>query len=267
MLDLGSKPDLPTLLVIDDDLVSREVMATVLTMTGYSVHTAAGGEAAVQLLSRGCAPSMILLDAQMPGLSGIGLIKEIRALTAARVITVSASKPPDDLLAAADGFLLKPFTAESVSKLLAGQEPQASLPFREGPPSTVFDPDEPVVNPETLAKLREMMPEASVKQIYTAIIADLYKRLPAIEDAVAKGNAEEVRRIGHSIKGGCGMAGAMQAAHLGALLQNGVLETADVGSHAGGGSRNQLDNSTSVISDLRAAARNLESMLEAEFPT
>ena len=34
------KSDLPVVLLIDDDLVSREVTATVLTMTGYTVHTA-----------------------------------------------------------------------------------------------------------------------------------------------------------------------------------------------------------------------------------
>jgi HPt (histidine-containing phosphotransfer) domain-containing protein len=113
------------------------------------------------------------------------------------------------------------------------------------------------VNPETLAQLREMMPEAAVKQIYQAITADLYKRLAALEAAIDKGDSAEVRRIGHSIKGGCGMAGAMQAARIGARLQGGALETGD---------GNQLDNSTAMLGDLRVAAGNLESMLEQEFP-
>ena len=41
MLDLGSKRDLPVVLLIDDDMVSREVAATVLIMGGYTVHTLA----------------------------------------------------------------------------------------------------------------------------------------------------------------------------------------------------------------------------------
>ena len=113
------------------------------------------------------------------------------------------------------------------------------------------------MNPETLAQLREMMPEAAVKQIYQAIVADLYKRLAALEAAIAKGDSGEVQRIGHSIKGGCGMAGAMQAARIGALLQGGAMEV---------GTGNQLDNSNAMLGDLRTAARNLESMLEQEFP-
>ena len=46
MLGIGKGRRLPTILLIDDDMVSREVVATVLTMSGYSVHTASsGGEA------------------------------------------------------------------------------------------------------------------------------------------------------------------------------------------------------------------------------
>ena len=45
--------DLPTVLLIDDDMVSREVLATILTMSGYSVHTAVDGSAALSLLGEG----------------------------------------------------------------------------------------------------------------------------------------------------------------------------------------------------------------------
>ena len=42
---------LPLILLIDDDLVSREVIATVLTMLGYTVHTAEDGAAACVICS------------------------------------------------------------------------------------------------------------------------------------------------------------------------------------------------------------------------
>ena len=253
-------PELPTLLLIDDDMVSREVMATVLTMTGYTVHTAASGEASLELLdSGGCAPAVVLLDAQMPGLSGPKLIEQLRARSKARIIAMSASNGPDEVFADADAFLLKPFGPEALEKVLDGQEVQAAAPTASTASEHLpaLDSGAPVVNPETLAQLREMMPEAAVKQIYQAIVTDLYKRLAALETAIAKGDSAEVRRIGHSIKGGCGMAGAMQASRIGALLQGGALEA---------GNGNQLDNSAAMLRDLRVAAGNLESMLEQEFP-
>jgi hypothetical protein len=52
------------------------------------------------------------------------------------------------------------------------------------------------------------------------------------------------------------MAGASQAARLGALIEKGART----------GSGNQLDNSAILVGDLRAAARALESMLDAELP-
>ena len=45
MLGIGEKHELPTILLIDDDLVSREVIATVLTLHGHMVHTAEAGQA------------------------------------------------------------------------------------------------------------------------------------------------------------------------------------------------------------------------------
>jgi CheY-like chemotaxis protein len=241
-------------------MVSREVMATVLTMTGYTVHTAPNGEASLALLDSGaCAPAIVLLDAQMPGLSGPKLIEQLRARSTARIIAISASNAPEEVFASADGFLLKPFAPEDLEKLLDGAAPASAFPAFELPPSKKHapEPSAPVVNPETLAQLREMMPETAVKQIYQAIVADLHKRLAALEAALAKDDADEIRRIGHSIKGGCGMAGAMQAARIGALLQAGALDPSN---------RNQLDNSPAMLQDLRAATRNLESMLEQEFP-
>jgi hypothetical protein len=52
------------------------------------------------------------------------------------------------------------------------------------------------------------------------------------------------------------MAGALQAARLGALLEATPLNSKD----------NQLDNSAVLLHDLRAAARGLERMLDAELP-
>jgi CheY-like chemotaxis protein len=240
---------MPTVLLIDDDLVSREVMATVLTMSGYPVHTAVDGAASLELLaSAQCVPGVVLMDAQMPGLSGAALIAELRTRTRAAIFAISASQPPAEVTAAADGFLLKPFSPADLRKLLEAHAPQPSS-------ISALDPDEPVVDAKILAQLREMMSEAKVREIYAAILADLATRQLALEMAIAKRDAAEIRRIGHAIKGGCGMAGAVQIARLGALLEALKIEN--------GG--DDLDNSTRLLRDLRTASTNLRRMLEAGF--
>jgi CheY-like chemotaxis protein len=252
MLNFDDRRKLPTLLLIDDDMVSREVTATLLTMSGYAVHTAEDGAAALEeLADRKCVPEVILMDAQLPGLSGTRLIKKLRARTKARIYAISGSHPSAEVAAAADGFLQKPFDSEALGKLLGGDP----VPDDVSRPSRL-DQNEPVISPETLAQFRGLMPEPAVAEIYMAVVADLTKRMQALEIAIAKGDNAEVRRIGHAIKGGCGMAGALQAARVGAMFEE----------ISGESDSNHLDNSMALLGDLRAAARNLERMLEAELP-
>jgi CheY-like chemotaxis protein len=252
MLDFITQHDLPTVLLIDDDMVSREVMATLLTMSGYPVHTADDGTQALTLLgTKACVPAIILMDVQMPGLSGMELIAQLRAQCKGRLYVISASDTPKEILDAADGFLQKPFPPESLTRLIEEQE------VRSRPAATPgLDPAETVVNKETLAQLREMMPAKAVRQIYEAIVADVGKRSLMLEAAIANANWVETRRIGHAIKGGGAMAGAVQVARLGELIESGALETAAV---------NQSDNRQTILADLRAAALNLQRMLDAEL--
>jgi len=256
MLEVISQQNLPTVLLIDDDMVSREVMATMMTMSGYAVHTAEDGAAALELLdARQCRPSIILMDAQMPGVSGLELMEKLRARCnaakiQARIYVISGSGTPETIIAAADGFLLKPFPPEALTRLIAEQQAQAH-PKSGGR----LDPAETVVNAETLAQLRDMMPAAALRQIFEAILADLDHRAIALKKAVANQDWAEARRIGHAIKGGSAMAGAAQLARIGAVIEAGGLEV----------TVNQPDNSAQILADLRSAAENVQRMLDVEF--
>jgi CheY-like chemotaxis protein len=248
-----------TILLIDDDLVSREVMATVLTMSGYTVHTAQNGAESIELLAGGaCTPSVILMDAQMPGLQGTQLIAELRARSGARIFVVSASNPAAEVSAVADGLLLKPFTVETFRELIDEHAaPASALPS----PVVAALGEMPVVDPESLANLRAMMPESDVRQIYAALIADLESRKGALEEAIDLDDIAAIRLIGHAIKGGCGMAGAKQAAHLGRGMEEGTW-----GKGPGEQKGNDSDNMRAVLEALGIAIWNLERMLEREFP-
>ncbi|MDE3201843.1 MAG: response regulator [Acidobacteriota bacterium] len=240
MLGIGDRENLPAIFLIDDDLVSREVIATVLTMEGYEVHTAESGDAAVSALEAGeFLPSIILMDAQLPGLSGLELIQKLRTHTEVSIVAISGSELPKDIASATDGFLLKPFNPDALRNLLAERAPA-------NPP----EPAAPVILQETLAQFRQLMPEPTVHQIYTAVVADLKKRHVALEAALAARNSEEIGKIGHAIKGGCGMAGALEAAKIGAELE---------------AKSNDLDYCGKSLNHLTGAIANLESMLEREF--
>lgn len=242
MLGMGTQKDLPTVLLIDDDMVSREVMATMLTMGGFTTHTAESGSDSLAILDDGaCTPGVILMDTQMPGLSGSDLVRELRVRTKAVLYAISASNAPADILEGTDGFLMKPFGAEELQNALEKRhkEPERS-PLSEAP----------VINTATLGQLRSVMPESGVREIFAAVTSDLEKRLTLIETAIARGDSAEVKRLGHAIKGGCSMAGAMQAARVGQLLEN---------------RGDDLEYSRSLLPHLRAASENLKRILEAEL--
>lgn len=244
MLGIGGNRNYPIVLLIDDDLVSREVIATILTLNGYTLHTAENGEAAVKLLdAKGCVPQVILVDVLMPGLNGVALVDALRSRSTATIYAISGSQPPVELRAAVDGFLLKPFSPESLQKLLDAHNliPDAPIETADGA----------VINSTILEQFRQMMPESTVREVYTAVVADLHRRMAALETAIAGNNAAEVRRIGHTIKGGCGMAGAQQAARLGAQLE---------------AEGDELGNSQNLSAALVQAVEKLERMLEVEFP-
>ena len=243
MLGIGASRDLPTVLIIDDDMVSREVMATVLTMTGYTIHTAAQGEDAIALLDSGtCKPEVILMDSQMPGLKGPGLVRELRARTAASIYAMSGSDVSEDLKSAVDGHLHKPFGPQALQQLIEQHHPPAAVESEQ---------DAAVVKADTLAQLRRMMSPAAVREIYSAVVEDLDRRGGELRQAMAARDIQEIRRLGHAIKGGASMAGAMQASRIGAKLEAG-------GDH--------LDNVPALLDELKAAEVNLRRMLEAEFP-
>jgi DNA-binding NtrC family response regulator len=68
----------PLLLLVDDDAAFRTVLAAELSRSGYEVRTAASGEEALELCAQ-IEPQVILLDLQMPGISGLEVLQTLRA--------------------------------------------------------------------------------------------------------------------------------------------------------------------------------------------
>src|SRR5689334_7755908 len=65
-------------LVADDDESLRRVMQMELEELGYSVVTATDGEQALRALAE-AHPALVISDLKMPGLSGLELLRKIRA--------------------------------------------------------------------------------------------------------------------------------------------------------------------------------------------
>lgn len=68
----------PDVLIIDDDAIIRQVAKLHLERAGYSVSQASGGTAGLAA-ARAHPPRVILLDFSMPDLSGVDVLRALKA--------------------------------------------------------------------------------------------------------------------------------------------------------------------------------------------
>jgi PAS domain S-box-containing protein len=110
----------PHILVADDNADMRHYVVRLLEAEGWTVEAVSDGMAALEA-ARARAPDVVLSDVMMPGLSGFGLLQELRAdprTTALPVILLSARAGEEARVegaaAGADDYLVKPFSAQEL---------------------------------------------------------------------------------------------------------------------------------------------------------
>jgi CheY-like chemotaxis protein len=67
-----------SILVVEDDLATREMLCRSVMSMGYAAHSAVNGLSALNWLGSHPAPSLILLDLLMPELDGFEFLQELR---------------------------------------------------------------------------------------------------------------------------------------------------------------------------------------------
>jgi putative two-component system response regulator len=115
-----ARPLGPAILVVDDEQANRELLVRLLTTHGYSVESVGDGEAALTALDDKL-PDLILLDVQLPGISGFDVCREIKQRPATRLTPVvlvtglqARQHKIQGIQAGADDFLSKPFDREEL---------------------------------------------------------------------------------------------------------------------------------------------------------
>jgi two-component system response regulator ResD len=102
-----------TVLVVDDEPIVREVVATYLRREGYRALEAGDGLAARDLIER-TRPELIVLDVMLPGIDGLELCRWIRSRSEVPVIMLTARGEEADRIVGldlgADDYVTKPFS-------------------------------------------------------------------------------------------------------------------------------------------------------------
>jgi len=149
---IGLQPDqdIPRVIVAEDNMDSRELLATLLRAAGFDVREAADGAQAVQLALE-WRPDFIWMDIRMPIMDGLEATKRIKqtevgASTTIAALTAHALEEEKELIIAAgcDEFVRKPFREQELFEVMAKHlglryvfegEPEEALASDIEPPS------------------------------------------------------------------------------------------------------------------------------------
>jgi len=107
-------------LIVDDDELHRELVVSLIVRIGFEIREAETGEAAL-VAARGERPCCVLLDVQLPGVSGYEVCRELRDEYGEWLpiifITGERTEPSDrvaGLLVGADDYVIKPYDPDEL---------------------------------------------------------------------------------------------------------------------------------------------------------
>ena len=113
----------PTVLIVDDAALMRQMLGDMLADTDFEVIGEAthGAEAIAKYAA--LKPDLVLMDIMMPDMSGLDAVKEIVAADSqARIVICSVLGQQDMVMealrAGARDFIVKPFSADKVREAL-----------------------------------------------------------------------------------------------------------------------------------------------------
>ncbi len=113
---------MPKLLIVDDEIDVREFAKSFFSKRGIEVTTAPGGGDAIALVDD-LKPDLILLDVHMDGISGIEVLRQLRAKENQVKVIMVTGVEDEKVIAQANelgvkGYIHKPLVLEELEKVV-----------------------------------------------------------------------------------------------------------------------------------------------------
>ena len=219
-----------SVLVADDNPTNREVLGKILERAGHSVTLVADGDLALDAMEAGHF-DIVLLDRNMPGLSGLETLQAIRLMTRGRErlpvvmlsadVTLEAKK--ECLEAGADSFIPKPVEAlrllDELRNLTSGKGKETERVVQPAVGAIPAPAAAEAANAETLSHLEELGSTPDfLERLVGVFIADSQSLLAKMEASIAARNFGEFRAHLHAMKGSAASIGTERLTRLCATL-------------------------------------------------
>ncbi len=218
------------ILVVDDNIVNREVALALLSRLGYETASAHSGQAALEALARSSFDA-VLMDVEMPEMDGFQatrLIREGESQTGCRktpviAMTAHALKGDRDrcLGEGMDDYLAKPLRAPELQGVLekwtsanmpggfGAAEPRDNASNKETLQTEPLLPEFPVFDRPGLVN-RMMGDERLARKILSRFLSEPPERLAEMEKSIQSGDLAKTARLAHMLKGAAGSSGAVR---------------------------------------------------------
>jgi PAS domain S-box-containing protein len=208
------------ILVVDDNPTNRMVLKAMLNNPGVRCDFAENGQQAVEAITSGMAPDLVLMDCQMPVLDGYQASMQIRRWEAENgrphltIVALTASAFEDDrqhcLDAGMDDFLTKPIAIEKLTATLGHWLASGSAIIEvvaAAAASTPREDDFPVFEEKTLlAQLSGNRELAGM--VMQSATQDIPVTFDQLEQAIGSNNLKDAQRLLHTLKGLAAQIGA-----------------------------------------------------------
>jgi DNA-binding response OmpR family regulator len=126
---------MPTILVVDDEPIVRDVVVRYLRRDGYQTREAATGDEARGILEAET-PELVVLDVMLPGTDGLELCRWIRARSDLPVIMLTARGEETDRIVGlelgADDYVTKPFSPRELAVRVRNVLRRSRIPATDG---------------------------------------------------------------------------------------------------------------------------------------
>ena len=196
------------ILVVDDDLLARQFLATLLRQSGYNVLAASDGEQAISCVISQTV-DLIFMDIHMPHMNGLEAIQELRATYGLKlpIIALTAhllnSERAATIAAGANEILIKPLTIDYLNQNLTT--------WISGEFGSDLAPGEafqaiPIFDRELAFRIANQQPDLALEML-DLFMQSLPQDRAKLKQGITDNNIGLMREVVHRLNGACQFCG------------------------------------------------------------
>ena len=207
----------PRVLLVDDNMVNRQVAGEILKKSGCDVDVAVSGQEAINK-AKNKNYDVIFMDIQMPDMDGVTATKKIKALgvkNLAPIVAMTAYSMKEDrerfIKSGLDDYISKPIKASELLNKI-----RSILHIERGTKEVELEtiaPEESIINLEIVEQLKKYGGEEMVMNVFADFEKESHEQIESCFLSLNDGNYENILINLHTLKGNAGTLGIEKVSH------------------------------------------------------